>query len=78
TMAAFTAVPLDNPGTIAFAPVIDGDLLPRHPMDVFRAGESLPVPLLIGTNKDEASAFKWMKSPLMPIKPSDIERMFAA
>ncbi|GAA3717848.1 carboxylesterase/lipase family protein [Gordonia hankookensis] len=78
TMAAFTAVPLDNPGTIAFAPVIDGDLLPRHPMDVFRAGESLSVPLLIGTNKDEASAFKWMKSPLMPIKPSDIERMFAA
>lgn len=78
TMAAFTAVPLDNPGTIAFAPVIDGDLVPRHPMDVFRAGESLSVPLLIGTNKDEASAFKWMKSPLMPITPADIERMFAA
>jgi para-nitrobenzyl esterase len=78
TMAAFTDVPAENPGTIAFAPVIDGDLVPRHPMDVFRAGESLSVPLLIGTNKDEAALFKWMKSPLMPITPTDIERMFAA
>ncbi|MAU81819.1 MAG: carboxylesterase [Gordonia sp.] len=77
TMTVFTDVPVDNPGTIAFAPVIDGDLVPRHPMDVFRAGESMPVPLLIGTNKDEAALFKWMKSPLMPITPSDIERMFA-
>ncbi|AZG46092.1 carboxylesterase/lipase family protein [Gordonia insulae] len=78
TMTTFADVPADNPGTIAFAPVIDGDLVPRHPMDVFRAGESLSVPLLIGTNKDEAALFKWMKSPLMPIAPTDIERMFAA
>ncbi|MEE4022014.1 carboxylesterase/lipase family protein [Gordonia sp. PKS22-38] len=78
TMKVFTDVPADSPGTIAFAPVIDGDLVPRHPMDVFRAGDSLRVPLMIGTNKDEAALFKWMKSPLMPITPADIERMFAS
>ena len=76
-MRAFTDVPSTNPGTIAFAPVIDGDLVPQHPLDVFRAGESHPVPLLIGTNRDEANLFKWMKSPLMPITTADIERMFA-
>lgn len=77
SMRAFTDVPSTNPGTIAFAPVIDGDLVPQHPLDVFRAGESHPVPLLIGTNRDEANLFKWMKSPLMPITTADIERMFA-
>ncbi|MFW0783281.1 carboxylesterase/lipase family protein [Gordonia sp. CPCC 206044] len=78
TMQAFSDVPARNPGTIAFSPVIDGDLVPQHPLDVFRDGASLPVPLLIGTNKDEAALFKWMKPPLMPITPDDIERMFAA
>ncbi|MDL9936893.1 carboxylesterase/lipase family protein [Gordonia sp. ABSL1-1] len=77
SMRAFAQVPDTAPGTIAFAPVIDGDLVPRHPLDVYRAGQSLPVPLLIGTNRDEATAFKFMKSPLMPITPDDIRRMFA-
>lgn len=77
TMTVMDRVPTDTPGTIPFAPVIDGDLLPRNPMDVFRDGESHPVPLLIGTNKDEAALFKWMRSPMMPIAPADIERMFA-
>ncbi|GAC70594.1 carboxylesterase/lipase family protein [Gordonia soli] len=77
TMTVFTDVPAEVPGTIAFAPVVDGDLVPEHPLDAFRAGRSHPVPLMIGTNKDEAALFKWMKSPLMPITPGDIERMFA-
>ncbi|MFW0794081.1 carboxylesterase/lipase family protein [Gordonia sp. CPCC 205515] len=77
TMTLMDRVPTDTPGTIPFAPVIDGDLVPRNPMDVFRDAESLPVPLLIGTNKDEAALFKWMRSPMMPIAPADIERMFA-
>lgn len=77
SMAAFASIPSDKPGIIAFTPIVDGDLVPEHPVDAFVAGNSLPVPLLIGTNKDEASLFKWMKSPLMPISPADIERMFA-
>jgi len=34
------------------------------------------VPLIIGTNKDEASLFKLMQSPLMPISKDAVERMF--
>ena len=78
TMKAFAGVPESRPGTIAFAPVVDGDLVPRHPVDVYRDGESLPVPLLIGTNRDEASLFKLMKSPLMPITEPAIMQMFTA
>ncbi|GAC47928.1 putative carboxylesterase [Gordonia aichiensis NBRC 108223] len=78
TMKAFAGIPDSRPGTIAFAPVVDGDLVPRHPIDVFRYGESLQVPLLIGTNRDEAALFKFMKSPLMPITEPAILQMFTA
>jgi para-nitrobenzyl esterase len=77
TMAVFAAVPTDAPGTLAFAPVIDGELVPEAPASVLKAGRGLPVPLLIGTNRDEASFFRFMKSPLMPVTKADIERMFA-
>lgn len=76
-MAVFGQVPLQHPGTIAFGPVIDGDLLPEAPATVLAEGRGLAVPLLIGTNKDEASLFRMMKSPLMPIHDDDIERMLA-
>lgn len=78
TSDLFARVPTDWPGTIAFAPVVDGDLLPEYPLDVYRAGRALPVPLIIGTNRDEANLFKYMKSPLMPITTEEIERMFAS
>lgn len=76
TMTAFAQVPQSTPGTIAFAPVVDGDLVPRHPVEVFRSGESIPVPLLIGTNRDETAAFKFMKSPLMPVTSPAVRNMF--
>ncbi|WP_059036836.1 carboxylesterase/lipase family protein [Gordonia desulfuricans] len=75
-MSAFADVPQASPGILAYTPTVDGDLLPRHPMDVFAAGESLPVPLLIGSNRDEATVFKYMKSPLMPIDLDVLRRMF--
>lgn len=76
TMAVFAAVPGEAPGTLAFAPIIDGDLVPEAPVTVLKSGRGLAVPLMIGTNRDEASLFKFMKSPLMPIAEADIERMF--
>ncbi|WP_375384505.1 carboxylesterase/lipase family protein [uncultured Microbacterium sp.] len=76
--AVYAAVPTETPGTLAFAPVIDGDLVPEAPATVLKEGRALPVPLMIGTNRDEASFFRFMKSPLMPITRTDIERMFAA
>lgn len=73
----FAEVPQQAPGTIAFAPVIDGELLPEAPVTVLREGRGLPVPLIIGTNKDEASVFKFMKSPLLPISDERIREMLA-
>ena len=43
--------------SIPFPPVIDGDLIPRHPMAAIAAGESADVPLLTGTTTDEFRLF---------------------
>lgn len=72
----FENVPQLTPGTLAFAPIVDGDLVPDYPVKLAREGRSHPVPLIIGTNKDEATLFRWMKSPLMPITPKAIRAMF--
>ncbi|MET0898247.1 MAG: carboxylesterase/lipase family protein [Mycobacterium sp.] len=72
----FDHVPTTTPGTLAFAPSVDGDLVPDYPVKLAREGRSHPVPLLIGTNRDEAALFRWMKSPLMPIAPETIRAMF--
>ena len=73
----FDHVPSTTPGTLAFAPIVDGDLVPDYPVKLAREGRSHPVPLIIGTNRDEAALFRWMKSPLMPIAPKTIRAMFA-
>jgi para-nitrobenzyl esterase len=70
------AVAAESPGTLAIAPVVDGDVVPVHPIDAFRAGTQLAVPLVIGTNHDESSLFKLMKSPLMPITSTSVHAMF--
>ena len=74
--AVYAGVPDEAPGTLAFAPVIDGELVPESPVTVLSEGRGLPVPLIIGTNRDEASLFKFMKSPLIPITGERIDRMF--
>ncbi|MBS1897227.1 MULTISPECIES: carboxylesterase/lipase family protein [unclassified Microbacterium] len=76
-MAVYAAIPDVAPGTLAFAPVVDGALLPEAPVTVLHDGRGLPVPLMIGTNKDEAALFKFMKSPLIPITDDRIRQMFA-
>ena len=74
TKKLFDEVPVRNPGTLAFVPFVDGDVLPDYPVKVAREGGSHPVPLIIGTNKREAALFKLMRSPLMPITPKAIRR----
>jgi para-nitrobenzyl esterase len=73
----FDEVPVQTPGALAFAPIVDGDVVPDHPVKLARDGRTHPVPLIIGTNKHEAALFRWMKSPLMPITPDAIKAMFA-
>ena len=73
----FDEVPVRTPGRLAFAPIVDGDLVPDYPVNLARKGLTHPVPLIIGTNKNEAALFRCMKSPLMPITPEAIKAMFA-
>ncbi len=72
----FDEVPVRNPGTLAFVPIVDGDLLDDYPVKLAQKGRSNPVPLIIGTNKHEAALFRLMRSPLMPITPHAITSMF--
>ncbi len=59
------------------ATVDGGDLVPDYPVTLARAGKTHPVPLLIGTNKNEAALFRLMRSPLMPIAPKAVRTMFS-
>jgi para-nitrobenzyl esterase len=68
-------IPLKEPGRLAAAPVVDGDLLPTYPIDRFQRGRSHRVPLIIGTNKDEASLFRVFRSPIMPVTPDAVNAM---
>jgi len=40
-----------------FFPVLDARTVPRQPCDVFAEGDGAPVPLVIGTNRDEWNLF---------------------
>ena len=76
TEKVFNEIPARNPGTLAFAPVVDGELLLDYPVQQARNGRTHPVPLIIGTNRNEANLFRLMRSPLMPITPRAITSMF--
>lgn len=63
------------PGTLAFAPVVDGVFLPDHPAHAFERGDQANVPLIIGTNKNEAALFKLIRSPIMPRTSAQVSEM---
>ncbi|MGB3773169.1 MAG: carboxylesterase/lipase family protein [Rhodococcus sp. (in: high G+C Gram-positive bacteria)] len=71
-------IPEKVPGTLGFAPVVDGDVVPRYPVAAFQKGFSHDIPLIIGSNHDEASVFRLMKSPLMPVTSDTVSTMFDA
>lgn len=66
----------ESPGTRAFAPVVDGDVLPRHPLDAFGAGLAHQIPLIIGTNAREGTMFPRFLD-IIPTDTGRIEKMFA-
>jgi para-nitrobenzyl esterase len=55
--AACAAAPGQRPLGMLFSPVVDGDILPQHPLEAIRGGMSKHVPLLIGSNADEMTPF---------------------
>ncbi|MFC9964089.1 carboxylesterase/lipase family protein [Nocardia ignorata] len=48
----------EEPGSFAYAPVADGEFLPEAPLDAIVAGRAHRVPLIVGTNRDEATLFQ--------------------
>ncbi|MGR0220819.1 carboxylesterase/lipase family protein [Agromyces sp. ZXT2-6] len=65
-----------DPGIFCLAPVVDGALLPRHPMRAFRDGTAHRVPLIIGTNDREGAIFRG-RVDILPRTPARIESLFA-
>ncbi|WP_227979717.1 carboxylesterase/lipase family protein [Nocardia spumae] len=47
-----------QPGSFPAAPVVDGEFLPLDPIEAISTGQAHAVPLIIGTNRDEATLFK--------------------
>ena len=63
--------------TLAHGLTYGVDLLPRHPIEAARTGATARVPLIIGTNRHEASLFARDKPPMLPTTPANIDRYFA-
>lgn len=62
--------------TLAYGLTYGVDLLPRHPIEAARAGAVARVPLIIGTNRNEASMFARDKPPMLPTTPANIDSYF--
>ncbi|MEF2977576.1 carboxylesterase/lipase family protein [Subtercola sp. YIM 133946] len=67
--------PDDFPGTFCLAPVVDGDIVPEHPLAAFRDGTAHRVPLIIGTNNREGTLFRG-RIDILPRSPRRIRALF--
>lgn len=67
---------LETPGALCMSPVVDGDFLPEHPIDVLTSGRAHPVPLLIGSTKHEGALFATVRPGLLPVSAEAINLMF--
>jgi para-nitrobenzyl esterase len=65
-------------GIEAFGPVIDGVTLPKHPLDLIAEGASLPVPLLLGSNRDEWRLFSVLLGQDLDVVKADLSQTFGA
>jgi para-nitrobenzyl esterase len=63
--------PDEYPGAFCLAPVVDGRLVPRHPLTAFRDGTAHRVPLIIGTNDREGTIFRGSHRHPAPVGPAD-------
>jgi len=77
TTELIARVPADEPSRLPLAPVVDGDWLPDSIIGTFRAGAAHAVPLLIGSNRDEATLFQG-RVDYIATDEHEIERMLGA
>ncbi|BCK58609.1 carboxylesterase/lipase family protein [Nocardia wallacei] len=66
----------EQPGSFPAAPVVDGDYLPQAPVDACADGSAHPVPLIIGTNRDEGTLFQRFDRTL-PTTPAQLHTALA-
>jgi para-nitrobenzyl esterase len=66
---------VDTP-TLAYGLTYGVDLLPRHPIEAAQAGAVARVPLIIGTNSNEASMFAYGKPPMLPTTAAGVDAFF--
>jgi para-nitrobenzyl esterase len=71
-------VDASDTGTIAFAPVIDGEFLPGAPVDLSAGGRTSPVPLIIGTTRHESLLFLRARPHILPVTTERMDRVFDA
>jgi len=64
-------------GLAPFGPAVDGDYLPRDPVQAMARGEANPVPLIVGNTADEARTFTRGPLAYMPLTEPLIEEMLA-
>lgn len=65
-----------TPGLHPFGPVVDGDYLPKNPIDAYEDGSAHRVPLVIGTNSREGTLFPKVLDAL-PTNPERLDTLFA-
>ncbi|RRQ28116.1 carboxylesterase/lipase family protein [Rhodococcus sp. Eu-32] len=65
-----------TPGLHPFGPVVDGDYLPKNPLDAYQDGSAHRVPLIIGTNGREGTLFPKVLDAL-PTNPERIDKLFS-
>ena len=58
-----------------WTPVVDGDVLPHHPVAAFANGTAAPVPMIIGTTRDEAGLFTAMMPMLASLDAAALPTM---
>lgn len=64
-----------KPGSIPFGPTWGTEALPLDPLSAAASGLTARVPLIIGTNRDEATLFELTDPPILPITETLFQRM---
>jgi para-nitrobenzyl esterase len=67
----------DMPGAFPAGPAFGDDCLPLDPIEAMRRGKAHRVPLIVGTNAEEARLFTRFLGRLLPTTEPSIERLLA-
>ncbi|MGN2635839.1 carboxylesterase/lipase family protein [Nocardia takedensis] len=70
------AVLRERPGLFPAVPVVDGDFLPRAPLEAMAEGTAHRIPLIIGTCRDEGALFARFADQL-PTRPERLHKALA-